>query len=234
MKKVSQEEKDRRFLYMKEMSWHIINFAVAETLRDFGAELAEEVKSCLSLNDNRLHHVVSYYYDKLLYDYKEKNGYFDEKEERNSGRDKMAGLTAIALMTLTPIDVKPHSEKVTAVAEIAETYALFFASTVLHVSFDQPRIPAYKQIVAEQTAQRRIFDALVLGRRQLLTETIRQRNFPVIVTRNMILNLRDLGTIARRRASDKNPITSLEPLADWIIQAMQLYALAFGKIDLRL
>ena len=146
----------------------------------------------------------------------------------------MAGLTAVALMTLTPIDVKGHSEKVTAVAEIAETYALFFASTVLHVNFNQPRIPAFKQIVAQQTLQRQIFDALVLGRRQQRAEVVRQRNVPVIVTRNMILNLRDLGVAARRRARDGNPVSSLEPLADWIIQAMQLYALAFGVIDLRL
>lgn len=173
MKTVSNEEKNHRFHFMKEMSQHVIDFAVAETLRDFGPDLANEVRSCLSVNDTRLYHVVLYYYDKLLYDYKEKNGYFDEKEERNSGRDKMAGLTAIALMTLTPIDVLPHSKKVTAVAEIAETYALFFASTVLHVNFNQLRTPTFKHSVAQQTLQQRIFDAPVLGRRQQQAEITR-------------------------------------------------------------
>ncbi|PWC55122.1 hypothetical protein TSO221_05760 [Azospirillum sp. TSO22-1] len=65
-------------------------------------------------------------------------------------------------------------------------------------------------------------------------KTLESQHVPVILTRNMLLNLRDLGITARARARQQNPMQSTESLADWVIQAMQLYALAYGKIDLRL
>lgn len=197
---ISQGEKDRRFLFMKDMAEEVIDNAVLQTIEQYGKEQGLQIRASLLVSDSRLRATVDYYYHALLHDYKDQNGYFSD--ERLSGRDKLAALTAIAILTLTPIDVKPYEGRSIGVAEANETFALYFASTVLHVDLNAP---------CEDTPA-----------------------VPGIVARSMLLNLRDLGQLARRRASRRSPIQSTEPLADWIIQAMQLYALAFGKIDLRL
>lgn len=197
---ISQDEKDRRFRFLKDMAAKVIANAIDETSRVYGSEQSAVIRSLITISEPKLRAVIDYYYDSLLHDYKNQNGYFSD--DRLSGRDKLAALTAIAILTFNPIDVQDYTGQAMGVAEANETFAFYFASTVLHVDLNAPceSRPAV----------------------------------PGIVARSLLLNLRDLGQTARQRAHQHKPIRSTEPLADWVIQSMQLYALAFGSIDLRL
>jgi hypothetical protein len=204
----SEKEKSNRVGFLISVAQRAIDYVVCQTEVLYGAEQAAEIRQSLTIDRQRIEIAVNYYYDNLLYEYKNTNGYFDFEEERKSGRDKLAALTVIALLTFSPIIVRPYDGPSVGGAEIGEIYALFFASTVLHVGLKNSRS---KKV-----------------------ESGDLRPSPhIIVVRNMLLNLRDLGIEARRRARQGNHVRSTEPLADWVIQSMQLYALKYGKIDLR-
>ncbi|WP_146208719.1 hypothetical protein [Azospirillum sp. TSO22-1] len=199
MNYVSADEKDQRADYLNAVAARSIEHTLQFITLELGIDHRATAARCLSVDPAKINATVDYYYDDLLHNYKKYNGYY--KNERLSGRDKMAALTAIAILTFQPIRVTNYDGTSAAMAMTNENFALFFASIVLHVDH---------------------------------RKTLESQHVPVILTRNMLLNLRDLGITARARARQQNPMQSTESLADWVIQAMQLYALAYGKIDLRL
>ncbi|AWK85130.1 hypothetical protein [Azospirillum thermophilum] len=252
MARATTEEKENRILFLRDVAEGVIESAIASTRLDYGEDQARQVAGCIRVDNRRLAAAVEYYYDYLLYNYKKFNGYIDE--ERLAGRDKMAALTAIALLTFKPIDVKPYSGRATGVAEINESFALYFASIVLHVDVEDPS-PTFVSTRRTESPKPWFRSLLRLRSglhpatscscakdswwRRRKPATLRRGHanaepVPNIVVRTLLLNFRDLGAEARQRAHQNKPVQSTEPLADWVIQSMQLYALAFGIIDLRL
>lgn len=193
------QEKQSRVNFLTDVAQKTIDYVANLVQKEYGDEEAGIARSVARVNSNTINHVVEYYYDLLLHEYKKKNGYYDD--ERLSGRDKLAALTTIAIVTFRPIDIAPYHGPSIAIAQLNELFALFFASIVLHVEFGAGNN-------AKAGAE--------------------------IVIRNLLLNIRDLGLTSRQRARSNSPLRSTESLADWVIQSMQLYGVAYGKIDLRL
>lgn len=133
--RATKEEKESRINFLIEVASKTISHTISIIEKEHGKSEAAIATSLLRVNRNTINHVVEYYYDLLLLEYKQKHGYYDD--ERLSGRDKLAALTAIAIVTFRPIDVASYRGPSIELAQVNELFALFFASIVLHVDFGE-------------------------------------------------------------------------------------------------
>jgi hypothetical protein len=128
---VTNQEIQDRVDFIKKVSCEVIDEVFERVYNKHGIQIISKHDLSASLDERAIRDSVEYYYFKLLHDYKRVNKFY--QNNLLSGRDKLAALTAIALLTFKPIRHFKFSTHIVEVELINETLALRCALTALKI-----------------------------------------------------------------------------------------------------
>lgn len=199
-------EKKNRALYLRGLMMEIIHETFESITQRIGRTRFDALDIVGCIDESAIVDVVDYYYERLLDSYKNHHGFYQNGQK--AGRDKVAAFTAIAILTFLPIRPFASIAGDIDVELINEKLALRYAQIVLGVDFERYNNALPSHDVAEQEEKQ------------------------AILFKNLLQNLRELGETVRARGRAGQPVQSTELIASWVIQSMQLFALAYGVIEL--
>lgn len=147
-----------RINYVNRIALEVIHEVFGRISKKHGIDISRNHDLTAYVDNQATHDAVSYYYHFLLHGYKKKNNFY--KDKLLSGRDKLAALTAIALLTFKPIRHIKFDKHIVDVELINEMLALRFAQAALKI--DPNKIPDKAQ--AELLFKNMLHNLFFLGK----------------------------------------------------------------------
>lgn len=212
-------EKEKRIAFLNQIADEVREELVERIRNGKNASQLSALSDELEIRRHLFVPIVNYYYDVLLKTYKERHSFGGKL----AGRDKMAAFMALAIMLMRPFRSKTGVASTVTTRTANEMFALRYASIVLHVDRRKRGKPAH--ILAR-----------LLPELYTVDEAAQTKKYYVhpIVMKGLLIRLGQLGAEARGGFRDGRPVQSTDCVMSWLIQAMQLFALSYGRIDLRM
>lgn len=212
-------EKKMRISFLIEIAQEVRDEITARISKKYSPHEVEEIKKEYEIKEGIFWPIVNYYFDVLLKNYKERHDY---NHGKLAGRDKMAAFMAVAILLCRPFRSSTGNCSLVSTRLANELFALRYAHIVLHIKkqngYKAPHQRAALDIKSEKDNE----------------EIANKYVVHPIVMKNLLVSFGRLSVLLRNKFANNQEIQSTDPMIDWVINTMLMFALAYGRIDLRL